>query len=501
MSFLKIGKVRLWFAMNYVWTIAVMWTLVMSASLAWNYIQARQYATEAARIQARATYEKDVIYRRWNSGHGGVYAPVTDTTQPNPYLEVPYRDITLPSGDLYTLINPAYMTRQVLEIGKETANMYGHITSLNPIRPENVADSWETTALQAFKEGETEVSSLEVMEGEEYLRFMRPLITEQSCLKCHEKQGYKIGDIRGGISVSIPMGPFWNIASKQIQGLTTAHFLLWLCGLASIVLWSRRLSYSQMERDQAQKELHKAYDELETFAYSISHDLRAPLRAINFLSKILQEDYEDVLDEEGNDHLSKVQTNAIRMNKLIDDLLALSRLGRQAINRTTTKLAHTARRVFAEITQEETDREFDFQIAEQAQVEADDSLMEVVLTNLLANAVKFTRGKDPTVIKFGVEKQGDKTVFYIKDNGVGFEMKHAKNLFAPFQRLHSDREFEGTGIGLATVQRIIQRHGGSIWVESKLNKGATFYFTLGESSSPTAQDRQSKVDSYDLDKK
>jgi signal transduction histidine kinase/DNA-binding response OmpR family regulator len=265
MSFGKIGGVRLWLAMNSGWAFVVGWTLVIGASLVWNYFQTRQNVIDTANVQACAAFERDVTFRRWNSGHGGVYAPVTDITQPNPYLDVPYRDITLPSGDLYTLINPAYMTRQVHELGEETEHehMRGHITSLNPIRPENAADPWETTALQAFEEGETEVSSLEVMGGKEYLRFMRPLITEQSCLKCHAKQGYQVGDIRGGISVSVPLEPFWNIASQQIQGLAAAHFFLWLFGMAGIVLWSGRLSHSQTERDIAQQELQKAYDEQE----------------------------------------------------------------------------------------------------------------------------------------------------------------------------------------------------------------------------------------------
>ena len=285
MSFLKRDRVRLWLTMNFAWGIALVWTVIIGGLAAWSYSQTRRNAIEAAVIQARASFEKDVLYRRWNSMHGGVFAPVTDTTLPNPYLEVPYRDVTLPSGDLYTLINPAYMTRQVHELGKETANIIGHITSLNPIRPENAADPWETTALRAIEEGATEVTSLEVIEGEEYLRFIHPLITEQSCMKCHAKQGYQVGDVRGGISVAVAMEPFFTIASKQIQVLVTVHSSLWLCGLISIVLWSQRLNIRTKERDLIQQELHKANEELERRV-----DIRAAELAL--ANKELEKHYE-----------------------------------------------------------------------------------------------------------------------------------------------------------------------------------------------------------------
>jgi len=197
---------------------------------------------DAARIEARTAFEKDVIYRRWNAEHGGVYAPVNEKTQPNPYLDVPERDIITPLGKKLTKINPAYMTRQAHEIAMQAYGAKGHITSLNPIRPANTPDFWETQALKGFQAGEEEVSSVEKMDGKYYMRLMRPLLTESGCLKCHAAQGYKLGDIRGGISVAVPMAPLQAIGRSHIITFSLVLGLLWLIGLAGIGFGALRLS-------------------------------------------------------------------------------------------------------------------------------------------------------------------------------------------------------------------------------------------------------------------
>ena len=249
---------------RYVWALASVWTLVVAASLVWNVVQMKQNSLEAARIQARVAYEKDVIYRRWNAGHGGFYVPVSEGTKPNPYLsEMPERDITTPSGKLLTLMNPAYMTRQVHELAEEEYSVRGHITSLNPIRPENAPDPWETEALRAFNSGETEVSSVEEIEGKDYMRLMRPLITEKGCLKCHAAQGYDEGDIRGGISVSILMEPLRAIERIDMLTFGLGHLLIWLIGVSGIALATKRLRRSEQERKRAEQALEKHTEQLE----------------------------------------------------------------------------------------------------------------------------------------------------------------------------------------------------------------------------------------------
>jgi two-component system cell cycle sensor histidine kinase/response regulator CckA len=243
----------------YVLVLGLIWILVISASLIWEGYQARREILDVARHQARVAYEKDVIYRRWNTMHGGVYVPVTEKSPPNPYLEVPERDITTPLGVALTKMNPAYMTRQVHEMAAEAYGVQGHITSLNPIRPANAPDSWETLALLAFQGGAEEISSVEEMRGQPHLRLMRPLFTEEACLSCHAVQGYQLGDIRGGISVSLPMKPLWAMERSRIFTLLLGHTLLWLLGLVGLGLGARRLADQVTHRKRSEDALQNSH--------------------------------------------------------------------------------------------------------------------------------------------------------------------------------------------------------------------------------------------------
>jgi len=226
------------------------WTLLTVTSLLWNLYQEKKGLLELARSQARTAYEKDLAYRSWNAGLGGVYVPVTRETLPNPYLDVPGRDIETSSGSKLTLINPAYMTRLVHELGLRQYGLRGHITSLRPIRPENAANPWETEALKAFERGESESSSLVEIEGESYMQLMRPLVTEKGCVKCHAAQGFKRGDIRGGISVAVPMAPLLAISREHTLMLWGAHLIFWLLGIAGIILgvWRVQKSMDKVNR-------------------------------------------------------------------------------------------------------------------------------------------------------------------------------------------------------------------------------------------------------------
>lgn len=234
---------------------------------------------------------------------------------------------------------------------------------------------------------------------------------------------------------------------------------------------------SDITDTKARRELEIANKELEAFSYSVSHDLRAPLRSIHGFAQAVIEDYGDRLDEVGMDYLKRIVRSAERLAQLIADLLSLSRISQRDLNVGMVDLSTIAQEVVEELREREPCRTVEFRIADGLLAECDADLVKIILDNLLGNAWKFTARKAQAVVEFGAVGQNGQTVYFVRDNGVGFDMRYAEKLFMPFQRLHGE-EFEGTGIGLATVARIIYRHGGRIWAEGVPDAGATFFFTL-----------------------
>jgi len=226
-------------------------------------------------------------------------------------------------------------------------------------------------------------------------------------------------------------------------------------------------------------ELAAANKELEAFAYSVAHDLRAPLRHVDGFSKLLVEHLGNSLDADARHYLDSIQDSASNMGSMVDDLLNLSRVARKELNLQVTGLNSLADEVLKGLQLEVKDRDIEWKIADLPFIECDPVLVKQVFVNLLSNAVKFTRTRAHAIIEMNQTKIDGQTVFYVRDNGVGFSMKYSDKLFGVFQRLHRQEDFEGTGVGLATVQRIVQKHGGRIWAEAELNTGATFYFTFG----------------------
>lgn len=226
------------------------------------------------------------------------------------------------------------------------------------------------------------------------------------------------------------------------------------------------------------KELEQANQELVMFAYCVSHDLRAPLRSIDGFSQALLEDYADKLDAEGQDFLRRIRAASQRMSIFIDAILQLTRIGRSELKHEEFNLSQVVQDIAIEFEVTYPDRQVEFVIESDIIATGDPALLRTTLENLIGNAFIFTRGCDNAKIEFGLLRQDKRTVYYVRDNGAGFDMKYANKLFTPFQRLHNSEEFEGTGVGLASVQRIIQRHGGRIWADSAVNHGTAFYFTL-----------------------
>jgi signal transduction histidine kinase len=238
---------------------------------------------------------------------------------------------------------------------------------------------------------------------------------------------------------------------------------------------------AQRKRELAQtEELRVVNQELESFSYSVSHDLRAPLRHISGFAGLLRQRLDNRLDGSSSHYLDTIDKAAQRMGRLIDDLLAFSRLGRSPLTKRAVDLAVAVNDARDEIQHEAVDRAIDWRIGALPTVHADPALLKQVLVNLLGNAAKYTRGRAPATIEVGVKngQPSDEVVVFVRDNGVGFDPQYAHKLFGVFQRLHAPEQFEGTGIGLAHVQRIVMRHGGKVWAEGAPDAGATFYFSL-----------------------
>ncbi|MFZ2949308.1 MAG: response regulator [Desulfuromonadaceae bacterium] len=251
---------------KYAWSFAAAWTLLLLASAVLTIREHNVSLANLARAEARAAIGRDILYRRWVSSQGGLYIPATEKSPPSPYLShIPERDISTPSGKKLTLINPAYMTRQVYDLARETGSDIGtgHLTSLNPIRPENLPDPWEKRALDSFETGSQEVSEMVRINGLPFMRLMKVFVTDKSCLKCHSSQGYKVGDIRGGLSVTIPVRPLIAATRKRISESMAMHSLVWLLGLGMTGLGARQLTRNARTQKQIERELQEQAVKLE----------------------------------------------------------------------------------------------------------------------------------------------------------------------------------------------------------------------------------------------
>ena len=475
----------------------VVWTVIVTTSLVWNVVQIKKSTLEAIRIQARTAYEKDVIYRRWNANHGGIYVQVTDKMQPNPYLSNIFeRDITTPSGKILTLVNPAYMTREVHELAEKEHNILGHITSLNPIRPENVPDPWEIEALRAFEIGETEISSIEEIKGRNYMRLMRPLITEKGCLKCHAVNGYKEGDIRGGISVSIPMEPHTSILYNNMLTLALGHILLWLMGIGGVVFGTQRLSRSERELNKAYEEIQKYTSELEKanillkqadqyksiFLASMSHELRTPLNSIIGFTGIILQGMSGEINEEQKKQLTMVKNSSNHLLSLINDLLDISKIeaGKVELSLEEFRLNDVVGEVIETFSTKVKEKGLGllWEKTEVITLFSDRRRMRQILMNLLSNAIKFT---DRGSVKIATGILEDRILeMRITDTGIGIKKEDMNKLFQPFQQIDMDltKKHKGTGLGLHLTKKLVALLGGDISAESEYGRGSEFIFTL-----------------------
>ncbi len=457
------------------------WICIVAISLIFNSSETRKSHQTQIMKMSESFFKENLVTRRWNASHGGVYVPITDHTPPNPYLDVPDRDITTTDSIRLTKMNPAYMTRQISELAKIDNEIICHITSLNPIRPENKADEWERKALFRFEQGEKQVFGLDEYEGKPAYRYMAPLYVQKDCLKCHEKQGYKLGQIRGGISVTTYKQPLITSLNKAIARLIIIHFFVALAGTIGII-WFRKLSKKQLEIiSQKNEELKKLNHHKDHFFSILAHDLRGPFNGFLNLSKMLKEDLELFDDNDIKDIAGSMYSESRNISGLLVNLLDWSRIHRGKMNFNPEPI--NLKEITSENIELYSDLANDKKIrilnnVEEINLEADKNMLNTIFRNLINNGIKFTSESGQITLQSKIiDKQAEIT---ITDSGIGIAQDRLGNLFAKdnMETTLGTAKEKGTGLGLGLCRDFIHHHGGDIEVESEIGKGTTFRFTI-----------------------
>ncbi|MGE5809239.1 MAG: ATP-binding protein [Nitrospirota bacterium] len=334
---------------------------------------------------------------------------------------------------------------------------------------------------------DTNKESVLFMRGGEALHCIHSTETPEGCgrapacmdcvIRNSVKRSFQGGSVQRETTKFVLLHPE---GTKEVHMMVTASPLRYgdreFCLLILEDVTKLKNAEEALRRHAAQ--LEAANQELESFSYSVSHDLKAPLRSVQGFSEALLSDHAAGLNEEGRDYLERISSAGLRMNQLIDDLLTLSRVTKGEMRRETVDLSALACAVADALVKSFPGRDVEFVVAPAVRVAGDGRLLRIVLENLMGNSVKFTTGREKARIEFGVQVQKGVPVYFVRDNGAGFDNASASRLFTPFQRLHEESRFPGHGIGLATVRRIIHRHGGRIWAEGAVDQGASFFFTL-----------------------
>jgi len=378
------------------------WTFLIVSILIFEFYKINEETNNDAILKARANFNKDHALRAWAASHGGVYVLIDSLTPPNPALShVSERDIETPSGKKLTLMNPAYLVRQYNDYFTKDYGIVGHITSKKLLRPENKADAWELNALNKFEEGIKEVKEYSKINGEPYLRLMQPMLIEQSCLKCHEHQGYKLGDIRGGVAVSIPMQPTLKRSYKKKQRNTLAYLFIWLTGFIGISFGYKALkkSFETQEKikltlQENELKLIESNNTKDKFLTIIAHDLKSPFNSILGFSKLLNDNFEKYSQEKQLKFLRIIHKGMQNSYNLLDNLLTWTRLQKGVIDFCPTKInLHLITvetiELLSQLANNKTIK-LSNNIPKNIYVDGDRNMLSTIIRNLISNAIKFT---------------------------------------------------------------------------------------------------------------
>ncbi|MBS1139407.1 MAG: Response regulator receiver:ATP-binding region, ATPase-like:Histidine kinase N-terminal [Proteobacteria bacterium] len=489
----------------------VLWTGALGTSMAWNLSNAKQQAMNMAYTEARANLNKDISFRRWGTMHGGVYVPITETQKSVPWLShVPGRDVETTDGRKLTLLNPASMLRQMMDVYASTYGVRGRITGLRQLNPGNAPDDWEKAQLERFTRGEAdEVWAVNSFDGKPHLRYLRAMFMEPGCDKCHAILGYKTGDMRGATGLNLPLAPYLEqiAASQVVLGMT--HVIIWLIGLGGI-LWGNWLGRGwAQERDRVQQELERHRDDLETqvaertaalsdaahaakaanqakstFLANMSHEIRTPLNSISGVAHLIRR---NGLVPGQAEQLDKIDTASRHLLEIINSVLDLSKI--EAGKFVLAESPLSVRSVIGNIVSMQQARALAGHLVLSTEIDpavpevltGDAVRLQQALLNYVGNAIKFTE-VGAIVVRVRLLEQDEAAVllrFEVEDTGMGIAPEELATLFSEFRQIDnsSTRQHGGTGLGLAITRRIAQMMGGEAGASSTIGKGSLFWFS------------------------
>jgi len=505
---MKNKRIFLLFGVLLAWTALLVFVTII------EFVKLNELTEENAIIEARANFNKDVAIRNWAALHGGVYVPVDSVTQPNPALShMPERDIETPSGIKLTLMNPAYMMRELNDYFTEYYGITGHLTSLNLMRLENKPDEWEVNALKQFEKGVKEVSEFTEINEEPYLRLMQPMITTQSCLKCHAQQGYQVGDVRGGIGVALPMKNLMEINYFHKERFVIVAFLIWILGCTAFIWGYKRIIHSLKRQQLAEEKLKQQNVELvnalekatesdrlkSAFLANMSHEIRTPMNGIMGFTSLLKEAGLSAPDFQA--YISIIELSGKRLLNIINDLLDISRIesGQMEISIIDVNLNELVEYISSFFRPELEKKGIGLTynnalIDSESIIRTDSEKIHAILINLVKNAIKYSH---EGCIEIGYEIKAKQLEFYVKDTGIGIKKEEKAFIFERFRQANESdtREYEGAGLGLSITKAYVKMLGGDIWVESEFGKGSEFYFTLPYQKSLLKKDEGECLDS------
>lgn len=486
----------------------ILWAMTVAVSLFTQFAEQRQHVLEVATEGARDMFQMVVLMRAWNAGHGGVYVPVTEQTQPNPYLEHPRRDLITRDGQRLTMINPAFMTRQISEQATKNEGVRFHITSLRPIRPMNAADAWESEALHAFEQGAKErMELIQDARSGTRLRYMAPLKVAPPCMTCHARQGYQVGDIRGGISVTLPYAPFEMYTRPARIQILASHALVFVlvAALGWLLLELLRAKWLDLARhiaalDSARASLEAnavsleaARDQAETanrakgaLLANVSHELRTPMNGILGMAELLRSTR---LDATQSEYLATLQTSGMHLMKLLGSIIDFARIDESATSEETLQpfppgriVASVAAMHAAHASAKGIELRVEKGERAESLVLGDAERLRGILDRLVDNAIKFTE-KGHVTLGIEVETiydQRRKLTYRVTDTGQGITPEMQARLFQPFEIADATirRHHGGLGLGLALCKKLADGMGATLSVRSKPGEGSTFTLTV-----------------------